>query len=177
MRQNNSATATFAGGCFWCMESPFLKHEGVLQVKSGYTGGRVVDPTYQQVTSGETGHYEAVQITYDPATISYAQLLEVFWRQIDPTDPGGSFVDRGPQYRSAIFYHSPAQKELAEKSKKDLDQSGPFEKPVVTRILPASTFYPAEDYHQKFFLKSPQHYQRYRSGSGRDAALAELWGE
>lgn len=177
MVQDSPATATFAGGCFWCMESPFLKHEGVLEVISGYTGGDVDNPSYQDVISGTTGHYEAVQVSYQPEQISYQKLLDIFWRQIDPTDPGGSFVDRGPQYRSAIFFHNQNQKELAEKSKQELHQSGRFTKPVVTKILPAETFYPAEDYHQKFYLKSPGHYQRYRSGSGRDQALERIWGD
>jgi methionine-S-sulfoxide reductase len=173
----DTALATFAGGCFWCMESPFLKLDGVVEVVSGYTGGEIENPTYEQVTSGKTGHYEAVQVTYQPEKISYQELLDVFWRQIDPTDPGGSFVDRGPQYRSAIFYHNPEQKDLAFQSRQGLNQSGRFSKPVVTEILPAGPFYKAEDYHQKFFLKSPQHYQRYRSGSGRDQALERIWGD
>ena len=159
------------------MESPFLKYDGVQEVISGYTGGDTENPTYRQVTSGKTGHYEAVQVTYDPDVISYSQLLDIFWRQIDPTDPGGSFVDRGPQYRSAIFYHTEEQREMAEASRQALSESGRFQKPIATKILPASTFYPAEDYHQKFYLKSPGHYQRYRAGSGREETLKQIWGE
>ena len=179
MTENKSQIqiATFAGGCFWCMESPFLKYEGVNEVISGYTGGHVENPTYQQVTSGQTGHYEAIQVEYDPEKISYQKLLEIFWQQIDPTDAGGSFVDRGPQYRSAIFAHNQEQRELAKKSKTELDQSGKFESPIATEILDADVFYPAEDYHQKFFLKNPFRYKTYRAGSGRDAYLESTWGD
>ena len=140
--------AIFAGGCFWCMESPFEALPGVVTVKAGYTGGKKSNPTYEDVCSGATGHYEAVEITYDPQKISYAELLNVFWRQVDPTDDGGQFVDRGTQYRTAIFYSNPEQKQIAEKSKKDLDQSGQFDKPITTQILPSSSFYLAEEYHQ-----------------------------
>lgn len=177
MKENHGyEKATFAGGCFWCMEKPFKK-EGVESVISGYTGGNTEDPTYQEVSTGTTGHYEAVQITYDPDKITYQELLDIFWKQIDPTDPGGSFVDRGSQYKTAIFYHDSRQKELAEKSKQALEESGRFDKPVVTEIKKASTFYEAEDYHQNFYLKSPGHYKQYRSNSGRDTFIQERWGE
>ncbi|MBS1248987.1 MAG: Peptide methionine sulfoxide reductase MsrA/MsrB [Chloroflexi bacterium] len=169
--------ATFAGGCFWCIEPSFEKLDGVYDVIVGYTGGHVENPTYQQVTTGTTGHYEAVQISYDPNTISYQELLEEFWRQFDPTDAGGSFVDRGPQYRSAVFYHTPEQKTIAEESKGKLDQSGRYDAPVVTEIIAASTFYKAEEYHQDYFLKQPLQYKNYRKGSGRDQFLDSVWGD
>ena len=156
--------ATFAGGCFWCIEAPFEKVEGVVSAVSGYTGGDKADPTYREVSSGSTSHLEAVQITYDPQQISYQQLLEIYWRQFDPTDAGGSFYDRGHQYTSAIFYHDDRQKKLAEASKIALEKSGRFTKPIVTPIRPAQTFYPAEDYHQDYYKKEPQHYNRYRLG-------------
>jgi methionine-S-sulfoxide reductase len=168
--------ATFAGGCFWCMEKPFKK-EGVKSVISGYTGGHTENPTYQEVSTGTTGHYEAVQVTYDPEQISYPELLDIFWKQIDPTDSGGSFVDRGSQYKTAIFYHDQEQKRMAEESKRALNESGRFNKPIVTEIREASPFYEAEDYHQNFYLKSPSHYQSYRSNSGRDVFLDKVWGE
>jgi len=168
-------TATFAGGCFWCMESPFEKHDGVLNVVSGYTGGTGADPTYDDYA--RKGHIEAVQITYDPKRISYAQLLELFWRQIDPTDKGGQFVDRGPHYRSAIFFHNETQKRLAEASKRKLAASGRFSKPIQTEILPATTFYKAEDYHQDYYRTHTSGYKRYRSGSGRDRFLDRVWGK
>jgi len=173
----DTALATFGGGCFWCMEPPFEGLEGVIDVVSGYTGGEVENPSYQQVVSGGTGHYEAVQVTYDPEIISYQDLLYVYWRQIDPTDAGGSFVDRGSQYRSAIFYHSPGQKRAAERSKRELDQSGRYEDPIVTEILPAETFYLAEEYHQDYFEKKTLQYKAYRSGSGRDQYIEQVWGD
>lgn len=169
--------ATFAGGCFWCIEHPFEHIDGVDSVISGYTGGREKNPTYKQVSSGRTGHLEAVQITYDPQKISYRELLQVYWRQFDPTDAGGSFVDRGKQYTSAIFYHNEEQHELAEQSKKDLAKSGIFDKPIVTPIRSAETFYPAEEYHQDYYKKNPAHYNRYRSGSGRDQFIKKIWGD
>ncbi|HMA66606.1 MAG TPA: peptide-methionine (S)-S-oxide reductase MsrA, partial [Desulfosalsimonadaceae bacterium] len=169
-------TATFAGGCFWCMEAPFEALEGVEKVVSGYSGGQVENPTYEQVSTGRTGHAEVVQIHYDTAKISYKELLEVFWRQIDPTDAGGSFVDRGSQYRSAIFYHSPEQKELAEASRDELGASGRYKRPIVTEIAPFAAFYPAEDYHQDFHKTHPSRYKRYRRGSGRDRFLEKVWG-
>ena len=147
--------ATFAGGCFWCIEPPFEKTEGVREVISGYTGGRKENPTYEEVSAGTTGHLEAVQITYEPAKVSYQKLLDIFWRQIDPTDSGGQFVDRGQQYRPAIFYHTPEQKAIAQKSRDDLQRSGRYQKPVVLDILPAEKFYPAEDYHQDYFKLNP----------------------
>lgn len=170
-------TATLAGGCFWCIEAPFEKVEGVKEAVSGYTGGHLKNPTYRQIGTGTTGHLEAVQIKFDPNVISYEQLLEIFWRQFDPTDAGGSFVDRGPQYSSAIFYHSDQQKAQAEASKQKLAASGIFDKPIVTPIREAEVFYPAEDYHQDYYKKNPSHYQRYRSGSGRDQFIKKVWGE
>lgn len=172
----NLRTATFAGGCFWCMESPFAALPGVAEVTSGYIGGRTENPTYEEVCSGKTGHAEAVRVLYDPKKIGYEKLLEVFWRQIDPTDPGGAFVDRGSQYRSAVFYHDQEQKRLAEDSKRRLEASGFLAKPIVTEILPASKFWPAEDYHQDYSCKNPLRYQAYRAGSGRDRILEAIWG-
>jgi peptide methionine sulfoxide reductase msrA/msrB len=169
--------ATFAGGCFWCMTPPFEKLDGVKEVVSGYTGGHTVNPTYEDVTSETTGHLESVEITYDPAKVSYKKLLDVFWRQIDPTDAGGEFVDRGPSYKSAIFYHNEEQKRLAEESKKDLERSGRFNKPIVTEIRPAGPFYRAEDYHQDYWKKNPIRYKFYRYNSGRDQYLTKVWGK
>lgn len=169
--------ATFAGGCFWCMEPPFEKLEGVKEVISGYTGGQKKDPKYEEVSAGTTGHLETVEIIYDPAKVSYASLLEVFWRQVDPTDPDGQFVDRGKQYRTAIFYHTEEQKRLAEKSREALGKTGRYKKPVVTEILPAQTFYRAEDYHQDYYKKNPIRYKFYRYNSGRDQFLKKIWGE
>ena len=172
----NLATATFAGGCFWCTESDFEKVDGVVEVISGYTGGDEENPTYEQVSSGTTGHYESVQVYYDPLKISYTELLDVFWRHVNPTDAGGQFVDRGPQYRSAIFYHDEEQKALAEKSKAAMDSSGVFKTPLVTQIIPLKQFYPAEKYHQDYYKKNPIRYKWYRSGSGRDQYLESIWG-
>ncbi len=169
--------ATFAGGCFWCMVPPFEKLEGVKEVVSGYTGGHKVNPTYEEVSSGTTGHMEAVEVTYDPAKVTYEKLLGVFWRQINPTDAGGQFVDRGSSYRSAIFYRNEEQKRLAEESKKKLEQSGRFDKPIVTEILPAGPFYRAEEYHQDYWKKNPIRYKFYRYNSGRDQFLAKVWGK
>lgn len=169
-------TAVFAGGCFWCMESDFQKVEGVLEVISGYTGGNVENPTYEQVSSGSTGHAEAVKVVFDPTRVRYEELLDMFWRHVDPTDAGGQFVDRGSQYRSVIFYGDGKQKKLAEKSRKMMEDSGRFEKPIVTEILPLGPFYQAEDYHQDYHKKNPMGYQRYRSSSGRDLFLKETWG-
>jgi peptide methionine sulfoxide reductase msrA/msrB len=169
--------ATFAGGCFWCVVHPFDRLEGVVKVVSGYTGGHKKNPTYEEVSSGTTGHLEAVQITFDPSKISYKKLLDEFWKQIDPTDAGGQFVDRGGQYRSAIFYHSEEQKKLAEESKAALGKSGRFKKPIVTEIIKASDFYPAEDYHQDYYKKNPTRYRIYRFNSGRDLFLDKTWGE
>nr|WP_328585742.1 peptide-methionine (R)-S-oxide reductase MsrB [Rossellomorea aquimaris] len=170
------AIATFAGGCFWCMEPPFEKLDGVYSVISGYTGGEEKNPTYDEVSSKQTGHVEAVQIQYDPDVITYEQLLKVFWRQIDPTDAGGQFVDRGPQYVSGIFYHSEEQKQQAEASKQELADSGRFDKDLVTEILPAKTFYKAEEYHQDYYKKNELSYKFYRNNSGRDDFLDEAWG-
>ena len=167
--------AIFAGGCFWCMQAPFEKVKGVSSVVAGYTGGEGKDPTYEDYA--EKGHVEAIDVKFDPAQITYSQLLDVFWRQIDPTDAGGQFVDRGPQYRSAIFYLNDEQKRLAEKSKQDLAASGKFDKPIVTEILKASVFYKAEDYHQDYYKKNPIRYKFYRSRSGRDDYLDKVWGK
>ncbi len=167
--------ATFSGGCFWCMESPFEAREGVIDVISGYTGGKELDPSYEAVASGKTSHLEAIQITYDPAQITYDTLLAIFWRQIDPTDDGGSFVDRGAHYRSAIFYHDEEQKCAADTSKSELETSGKFPKPIVTQILEATPFYAAESYHQDYYKKNETHYKRYRAGSGRDTYLKKVW--
>jgi len=175
--RNELATATFAGGCFWCMEPPFDKLDGVVATISGYSGGHKADPAYEEVSSGTTGHLEALQVLYDPAIIGYAQLLEVFWQSINPTDPDGQFVDRGDQYRSAIFYHDIEQQQLAETSKQRLNASGRFRQPVVTPILPAGPFYPAEEYHQDYYKKNPLRYKFYRHNSGRDQFLEKVWGE
>ena len=169
-------TATFAGGCFWCMETPFEKMEGVVQVLSGYTGGMKDNPSYKEVSSGGTGHLEAVQILYDPKKIPYEKLLDAFWRQVDPTDAGGQFVDRGMQYRTAIFYHDEEQKTQAERSKTQLAQSGRFAKPLVTEIIAFRRFYPAEEDHQDFYKNNPIRYKFYRSHSGRDQFLQKTWG-
>ncbi len=168
--------AIFAGGCFWCMVAPFAEAKGVIEVIPGYTGGHKENPTYREVCANLTGHYEAVKITFDPDLIGYGELLDIFWRQIDPTDEGGQFFDRGSSYRTAIFYRDQEQREKAEASKKALDSSGRFNRPVVTAILPASTFYPAEDYHHHYHKKNPVHYERYRRGSGRDAYIEKHWG-
>lgn len=171
--QTKEEVATFAGGCFWCMVHPFDQWPGVEHVISGYTGGETVNPTYEEVCSGKTGHYEAVQITFDPSHISYSQLLDIFWHQIDPTDPNGQFADKGESYRTAIFYHNAQQREQAVASKKELEvRVGAL---FATEILPVKTFYPAEDYHQDFYLKSPDHYQQYRMASGRDFFIAKFW--
>lgn len=169
-------TATFAGGCFWCSEADFEKTDGVIEVISGFTGGTKQNPTYEEVVSGGTGHYEAVQVVFDPKKISYARLLDVFWRHVDPTDPGGQFVDRGLQYRTAIFFHDEEQKRLAEESKKQLERSGRFSKPVATDILPAGVFYAAEEYHQDYYKKSSLRYSLYRQSSGRDQFIRQAWG-
>jgi peptide methionine sulfoxide reductase msrA/msrB len=172
-----TAVATFAGGCFWCMEPPFEKLAGVEAVISGYTGGTLENPTYAEVTSGGTGHIEAVEIYYNPQMITYETLLQVFWRQIDPTDDGGQFVDRGESYTSAIFVHNDEQRELAEASRAEMEASGRFDGPIVTPIRNADVFYNAEEYHQDYYLKNPVRYNFYRSLSGRDAYLDRVWGE
>jgi len=177
MEENNLKLATFAGGCFWCMVQPFAKLKGVKDVISGYTGGHAENPTYGDVCRGDTGHYEAVQIIYDSSIITYEKLLDTFWRQIDPTDAGGQFADRGKQYQTAIFYHDEEQKKLAEESKARLELMKKFSGPIVTDILPAEKFYPAEDYHQDYYEKNPAHYKRYRTGSGREGYLCRIWSE
>jgi len=169
--------ATFAGGCFWCMEPPFDKLEGVLSTTSGYIGGHQPDPTYKQVSAGKTGHTEAVQIRYDPSRISYDELLAVFWKNIDPTTADRQFCDAGSQYRSGIFYHNEAQRVAAEQSLQNLEQTKPFNEPVVTEITAASEFFPAEDYHQDYYLKNPLRYKYYRFACGRDKRLETLWGD
>ncbi len=169
--------ATFAGGCFWCMVKPFHEQEGIQSVTVGYTGGHTVNPTYKEVCQENTGHYEAVQIEFDPELFPYEKLLAVFWKQIDPTDPGGQFGDRGQSYQTAIFYHSKEQKEQAEHSKKQLEESGRFTKPIVTAILPASTFYVGEEYHQDYYKKNPGHYSLYSVGSGRVGFIKTHWEE
>ena len=171
-----TAKATFAGGCFWCMEPPFDKLDGVISTTSGYTGGTKTNPTYEQVSAGSTGHAEAVQVTYDPKKVSYEKLLDVFWHNIDPTQKDAQFCDHGTQYRSGIFYHDADQKRLAEASKAALDKSKPFKGAIVTEITQAATFYPAEEYHQDYYLKNPVRYKYYRSGCGRDNRLQEVWG-
>jgi peptide-methionine (S)-S-oxide reductase len=171
------AVATFAGGCFWCMEPPFDALDGVISTTSGYAGGHVANPTYEQVTAGTTGHAEVVQVLYDPARVGYDELLRVFWRNIDPLTPNAQFCDRGSQYRSGIFVHDEEQKRMALTSKRALEQSGRFDRPIVTEITEFTNFYPAEDYHQDYYLKNPRRYKFYRYGCGRDRRLAELWGE
>jgi len=171
------ARATFAGGCFWCMEPPFEKIPGVLSVTSGYAGGRVNNPSYDQVSSGGTGHAEVVQVGYDPSRVSYEQLVEVFWRNVDPTDKGGQFCDRGDQYRTGIFFEGESQLRAAEESKRSIDASGVLGRPIVTEIVALEAFYPAEDYHQDFYKKSPARYYSYRAGCGRDKRLSDLWGK
>lgn len=167
--------ATFAGGCFWCMVAPFEALDGVIKVRSGYMGGFKSNPTYEEVCSGKTGHLEAVQVIYDPKVIQYDDLLEVFWRQIDPTDAGGQFHDRGKSYRTAIFYHNESQRQSAVDSKKNLNKSKRFSKPAATMVIPATTFYPAEEYHQDYHRKNSARYVQYRTVSGRDQFLRTYW--
>ena len=169
--------ATFAGGCFWCMEPPFDKLDGVVSTTSGYTGGDTKNPTYAQVSAGVTGHTEAVEVLYDPSVISYAELLEVFWRNIDPVTPNRQFCDGGSQYRTAIFYHDTEQERLTRESKARLEESRRFTSPIVTEISAASAFYPAEEYHQDYYTKNPLRYKFYRYSCGRDKRLEQLWGE
>jgi len=176
-QSKETRAAVFAGGCFWCTEADFEKTDGVIEVISGYTGGHVPDPTYEQVSSGGTGHVEAIKVVYDPSRITYEELLNVFWRHIDPTDSGGQFVDRGSQYRSVIFYADQKQKETAEKSKQKLAEIGPFDDHIVTEILPLKEFYEAEEYHQDYYKKKPLRYRWYRFGSGRDRFLEKSWGD
>lgn len=171
----NEQLATFAGGCFWCMVQPFEEMNGIENVVSGYTGGHKENPTYEEVCSDTTGHTESVQITYDADTISYTDLLNIYWQQTDPTDAMGQFADRGSSYRPEIFYHNDEQKQLAEESKAQLEESGRFDQPIVTQITPASTFWPAEAYHQQFYKKNPRHYQKYSYGSGRKSFIQKKW--
>jgi peptide-methionine (S)-S-oxide reductase len=172
-----TAKATFAGGCFWCMEPPYDKLAGVISTTSGYMGGAKRHPTYEEVSTGTTGHTEVVQVVYDPAKVSYEKLLEVFWRNIDPTVRDRQFCDVGSQYRTAVFYHDDEQKRLAEASKAALEKSKPFKAPIVTPVQAAGEFWPAEDYHQDYYKKNPVRYKYYRTGCGRDARLKELWGK
>jgi len=165
-RLENLKEATFAGGCFWCSEYTFEKVEGVVEVVNGYTGGDVENPTYEQVSSGNTGHYEAIRVYYDPEKVNFKELIDVYWKHIDPTDPYGQFADKGSQYKTAVFYHNEEQKRIAEKSKKELDESGKFDEPIVTEILPLINFYPAEEYHQDYYKKP----------SGREQFIKETWG-
>jgi peptide-methionine (S)-S-oxide reductase len=173
----NLAKATFAGGCFWCMEAPYDKLAGVISTTSGYIGGDKKNPTYKEVSAGGTGHAEAIQVTYDPAKISYQKLLDVFWVNIDPTTRDQQFCDIGNQYRSAIFYHDAEQRRLAERSREELAKSKPFPEPIVTQIQPAGEFTPAEAYHQDYYQKNPIRYMYYRYRCGRDQRLEELWGK
>jgi peptide methionine sulfoxide reductase msrA/msrB len=175
--QADTATATFAGGCFWCMEHPFDQVDGVISVTSGYTGGQTKNPSYEQVSSGTTGHAESVQVVYDPARVTYAALLDVFWHNIDPLTPNAQFCDHGTQYRSAIFYQDETQRREAEESKRRLEESGRFKEPIVTEIVAASQFYRAEEYHQHYYRKNPVRYKFYRWNCGRDRRLKELWGD
>jgi len=172
----NQEKAIFAGGCFWCVECSLAKAGGVINGVSGYTGGHVANPSYDEVSSGQTGHVEAVEITYDPSKVTYNTLLEAFWKEIDPTDPGGQFADRGTQYKTAIFYMNAKQKKAAEASRDRLSKSGRFKNPIVTQILPAAPFYPAEDHHQQYAMKNATHYKLYRYGSGRGPFLQKVWG-
>ncbi|WP_127588377.1 peptide-methionine (S)-S-oxide reductase MsrA [Paenibacillus koleovorans] len=175
MREQQEELATFAGGCFWCMVSPFEEQPGILGIKSGYMGGETENPTYEQVKEGTTGHAEVVQIRFEPALFPYERLLELFWQQIDPTDEGGQFHDRGTQYRTAIFTHNDRQRELAEQSKRQLETSGIFHALIVTEIREADVFYPAEDYHQDYHKKNKAHYKEDRAKSGRDVFIREHW--
>jgi peptide methionine sulfoxide reductase msrA/msrB len=169
-----SEKAIFAGGCFWCIEAAMELVSGVTQAVSGYTAGETKNPTYEEVSSGDTGHYEAVEVTYDPQKVSYGKLLETFWQQIDPTDTEGQFADRGSQYKTAIFYLNDKQRKLAEESKKKLEVSGLYKRPIVTQILQAGDFYTAEEYHQGYYQKNPQHYKQYKFLSGREPYLQNI---
>jgi peptide-methionine (S)-S-oxide reductase len=174
---SQNAKATFAGGCFWCMEEVYEKVEGVVSVISGYTGGHLANPTYEQVSAGGTGHAESVEVIYDPHKVTYQHLLEVFWRNIDPTTPNAQFCDQGSQYRSAIFYHDETQKRFIDESKQAVESSKTFPQPIVTEIIPASIFYAAEDYHQDFYQKNPVRYKFYKWNCGRSQRLEQLWGK
>ncbi len=170
-----SKKAVFAGGCFWCLQPGFDHTQGVLATTVGYTGGQVSTPTYEQVCAGSTGHLEAIEVVYDPAVVAYEKLVDIFWRSVDPTDDGGQFADRGSQYRTAIFYADDGQKRLAEEAVRRLAASGKFTKPIMTRVLPAAVFYPAETYHQKYYLKQSGRYNDYKNGSGRADFLKKAW--
>jgi len=177
MKDAHLEKATFAGGCFWCMQ-PFFDHcKGVKKTTVGYTGGTVLNPTYEEVSSGQTGHAEAIQIEFDPQEVPYEKILNIYWHNVDPTQVNGQFVDEGTQYRTVIFYHNEEQKKTAEKSKQELSASGRFHKPIVTQIVPASKFYPAEDYHQKYYQKSALQYNMYHDNSGRSQYLDKTWGK
>jgi methionine-S-sulfoxide reductase len=176
MKDAHLETATFAGGCFWCMQPFFDNTKGVIKTTVGYTGGHMANPSYEDVSSGTTGHAEAIEVVFDPNVVSYEKLLEIYWHNIDPTQVNGQFADEGTQYHTAIFYHSEEQKKIAEKSKQALAASGRFHKPIVTRIVLATTFYPAEDYHQKYYLKSRFRYEMYHEASGRPEYLERTWG-
>ena len=175
--KTGTAKATFAGGCFWCMEEVYDKVPGVISTTSGFIGGHVKNPSYEQVTTGRTGHAEAVQVEYDPSKVSYATLVEIFWRNVDPTQKDGQFCDYGPHYRTAIFFHDDEQRRLAQASRMALDKSKPFKGEIVTEITKATEFYPAEGYHQDFHQKNPTRYKFYKTGCGRDARLKQLWGD
>ena len=174
--QSKFEKATFAGGCFWCTEAAYKELPGVASVVSGYTGGETKNPTYEEVSSGATGHAEAVEITYDPTKTKYEQLLDIYWHNIDPTTVNQQFADHGTQYRTAIFYHNDEQKRLAEETKRKLEKSEVFGGPIVTQIVPATPFYPAEEYHQNYYKKNSIHYKMYKMGSGREAYLKRMWG-
>jgi len=175
--EGNFAKATFAGGCFWCMEHPFDELDGVVSTTSGYTGGHTGDPTYPEVSAGGTGHTEAVQIEYDPTKVTYEELLNVYWRNVDPTTPDAQFCDHGNQYRPEIFYHTEEQKQLAEASRTHIEKTKTFPEPIVIEITQGTTFYPAEDFHQNYYQTNPLRYKFYRLACGRDSRLAELWGD
>ncbi|MCA9421242.1 MAG: peptide-methionine (S)-S-oxide reductase MsrA [Nitrospira sp.] len=175
--ENQYAKATFAGGCFWCMEEVYEKVDGVVSVISGYTGGHLANPTYEQVSAGGTGHTESIEVTYDPNKVTYQRLLEVFWRNVDPTTPNAQFCDHGSQYRTAIFYHDETQKKLVAESKQAVESTKSFPEPIVTEIVPISAFYAAESYHQDFYKKNPVRYKFYKWNCGRTQRLEQLWGE
>jgi methionine-S-sulfoxide reductase len=175
MVENRYQVATFAGGCFWCMQPPFDNLQGVISTEVGYTGGDVKNPTYEMISQGNTGHYEAMRVVYDPDVVSYEKLLETFWHNIDPTQADGQFADRGSQYHTAIFYHDEQQKLLAEASKLELERSGKFNSPIVTKIIKSDVYYPAENYHQDYYQKNSLHYERYKQGSGRAGFIEKNW--
>jgi methionine-S-sulfoxide reductase len=177
MQSNKTEKATFAGGCFWCMQPVYDLQPGVLSTMVGYTGGKEKNPTYEEVSAHQTSHAEAIQIVYDPSKIAYRKLLEIYWHNIDPTALNRQFADAGEQYRTAIYYHNEEQKQEALASKEELQKSGKYDKPIVTEIVPASEFYNAEEYHQKYYEKNPVRYQMYKVGSGREAYLKKMWGD